>query len=156
MLGFTRYDAAFFAALMSTAVALGASLAHLFELPNKIDLGRDAYFTVQGIYRGWNQLAYVLAIEFVSIIAIIILSRDARQVRLWAAVALLSLVAAQAVFWTFTYPANVATNNWTAVPADWETLRRHWEYSHAAGAIFQLIAMTSLVIAALKRRSAAA
>ena len=136
MLGFTRYDAAFFAALMSTAVALGASLAHLFELPNKIDLGRDAYFTVQGIYRGWNQLAYVLAIEFVSIIAIIILSRDARRVRLWAAVALLSLVAAQAVFWTFTYPANVATNNWTAIPADWEKLRRQWEYSHAAGAIF--------------------
>ena len=122
---------------MSTAVALGASLAHLFELPNKIDLGRDAYFTVQGIYRGWNQLAYVLAIEFVSIIAIIILSRDARRVRLWAAVALLSLVAAQAVFWTFTYPANgVATNNWTAIPADWETLRRQWEHSHAVGAIF--------------------
>ena len=141
---------------MSTAVALGASLAHLFELPNKIDLGRDAYFTVQGIYRGWNQLAYVLVIEFMSIIAIIILSRDDRQVRLWATVALLSLVAAQAVFWTFTYPANVATNNWTAIPADWERLRRNWEYSHAAGAIFQLFAMTSLVIAALKRRSSAA
>lgn len=156
MLGFTRYDAAFFAALMSTAVALGASLAHLFELPNKIDLGRDAYFTVQGIYRGWNQLAYMLAIEFLSIIAIIILSRDDRQVRLWATVALLSLVAAQAVFWTFTYTANVATNNWTAIPADWERLRRNWEYSHAAGAIFQLLAMTSLVIAALKRRSSAA
>jgi hypothetical protein len=156
MLGFTRYDAAFFAALMSTAVALGASLAHLFELPNKIDLGRDAYFTVQGIYRDWDQLAYVLAIEFVSIIAIIILSRDDRQVRLWATVALLSLVAAQAVFWTFTYPANVATSNWTAIPADWERLRRNWEYSHAAGAIFQLLAMTSLVIAALKRRSSAA
>lgn len=141
---------------MSTAVALGASLAHLFELPNKIDLGRDAYFTVQGIYRGWNQLAYMLAIEFLSIIAIIILSRDDRQVRLWATVALLSLVAAQAVFWTFTYTANVATNNWTAIPAHWERLRRNWEYSHAAGAIFQLLAMTSLVIAALKRRSSAA
>ena len=73
MLGFTRYDAAFFAALMSTAVALGAALAHLLALPNKIDLGRDAYFTVQGIYRGWDQFAYVLAIEFVSIIAVIIL-----------------------------------------------------------------------------------
>ncbi len=156
MLGFTRYDAAFFAALMSTAVALGASLAHLFELPNKIDLGRDAYFTVQGIYRGWNQLAYVLAIEFVSIIAIIILSRDARRVRLWAAVALLSLVAAQAVFWTFTYPANVATNNWTAIPADWEKAAQTMGILARGGRDFQLIAMTSLVIAALKRRSAAA
>ena len=156
MLGFTRYDAAFFAALMSTAVALGASLAHLFELPNKIDLGRDAYFTVQGIYRGWNQLAYVLAIEFVSIIAIIILSRDARRVRLWAVVALLSLVAAQAVFWTFTYPANVATNNWTAIPADWENAAQTMGILARGGRDFQLIAMTSLVIAALKRRSAAA
>lgn len=155
MLRCTRYDAAFFVALMSTAVALSGALAHLFELPNKIGLGSDAYFTVQGIYRGWDQFGYVLAIQLVSIIALIVLARDDRHVRLLAIVALLSLVAAQAVFWTFTYPANVATNNWTAIPDDWELLRKNWEYSHATGAVFQLLAMTSLVIAVLTRRSAA-
>jgi hypothetical protein len=155
MLRCTRYDAALFAALMSTAIALSGALAHLLALPNKIGLGRDAYFTVQGIYRGWDLFGYVLAIQLLSIIAVIVLARHDRQVRLLAIVALLGLVAAQAVFWTFTYPANVATSNWTAIPDDWETLRRNWEYSHAAGAVFQFVAMTSLVMAALTRRPSA-
>jgi hypothetical protein len=33
-------------ALMSTALALGGALAHMLELPNKISLSRDQYFTV--------------------------------------------------------------------------------------------------------------
>ena len=155
MLRCTRCDAVFFAALMSTAVALSGALAHLLALPNKIGLERDAYFTVQGIYRGWDLFGYVLAIQLVSIIAVIVFARHDRQVRLLAIAALVSLVATQAVFWTFTYPANVATNNWTAVPDDWETLRRNWEYSHATGAVFQLVAMATLVMAALMRRSSA-
>src|SRR5918994_7252414 len=40
--------------LAITALILVPSAAHLFELPGKIDLDRDAYFTVQGIYRGWS------------------------------------------------------------------------------------------------------
>jgi hypothetical protein len=40
------------------------------------------------------------------------------------------------VFWAFTYPANVATNNWTVVPDTWASLRRQWEYSHAAAPLF--------------------
>lgn len=39
-------------AIVLTAVALVPSAAHLFELPGKIDLARDAYFTVQSIYAG--------------------------------------------------------------------------------------------------------
>src|SRR5829696_9713977 len=35
------YDIAFFIALLSTGLALGGALAHLFELPNKIDLPRE-------------------------------------------------------------------------------------------------------------------
>ena len=42
-----------FLAVLLTAVALAPAGAHLFELPNKIDLPRDAYLTVQGIYAGW-------------------------------------------------------------------------------------------------------
>ena len=39
--------------LALTAIILVPSGAHLFELPGKIGLSRDAYFTVQGIYAGW-------------------------------------------------------------------------------------------------------
>ena len=59
------------------------------------------------------------------------------------------LVLAQIVFWIYTYPANVATENWTVIPENWEALRGRWEYSHATGALLQLLAMRSLFVAAL-------
>jgi hypothetical protein len=34
-----------------TGLILVLSAAHLFDLPGKINLDRDAFFTVQGIYR---------------------------------------------------------------------------------------------------------
>ena len=40
-------------ALTLTALILVPSAAHLFELPAKIGLGRDAYFGVQRLYDGW-------------------------------------------------------------------------------------------------------
>jgi hypothetical protein len=145
------HDVAFFVALISTALALGGAVAHVLELPNKIDLPRDQYFIVQSIYAGWNRLAYLIAIQFASIIAVIVLWRRVTRV-LWPAVAaFLGLVAAQVVFWTTTFPANVGTNNWTTVPQNWEILRQQWEYSHAAGAAFQTFAMCALIVAALAR-----
>lgn len=145
------YQIAFFIALLSTALALGAALAHALELPNKIGLERDQYLVVQSLYRGWNQLAYLLLIEFISILAVIIMARREPRVFRPALVAILCLIAAQAVFWAYTFPANVATDNWTTIPPDWETLRSRWEYSHAAGAVFQVLAMSALIIAALSR-----
>jgi hypothetical protein len=145
------YDAVLFVALLATALALAGALAHAFELPNKIDLPRDEYFIVQNIYRGWWQFAYVLAAQLLAIIALIILARQQPGVVWPAVVALACLVAAQVLFWTYTYPANAATANWTTIPENWATLRNQWEYSHAAGAAFQFIAMVSLIIAALAR-----
>jgi hypothetical protein len=55
------------------------------------------------------------------------------------------------VFWIWTYPANQATGNWTVQPENWEILRRNWEYSHFAGAVFQVLAMAALIIAVLRR-----
>jgi hypothetical protein len=49
-----------FFAVVLTALALVPGGAHLFELPNKIGLPREGYFTVQGIYRGWALFGFVL------------------------------------------------------------------------------------------------
>jgi len=145
------YDTIFFIALLTTALALGAALAHVLELPNKINLPEREYFIIQQAYRGWDQLAYLLVIELVSMLAIAGLSWHEPRV-LWPILAaILFLLCAQAMFWTYTYPANVATDNWTAIPADWDSLRTRWEYSHALGAAFQLLAMSALIIAALGR-----
>ncbi|WIM10805.1 DUF1772 domain-containing protein [Enhydrobacter sp.] len=144
-------DAAFFVALLATALALGAALAHALELPNKIGLGKDEYFIVQQIYRGWSWLGVLLLVELVSIATVIVAGWRTPSVRASAIAALVCLIGAQALFWTFTYPANAATNNWTIQPDNWQALRLQWEYSHATGAALQIAAMASLIRGALAR-----
>jgi hypothetical protein len=146
------YDAVFFVALLSAAIALGAALAHLLELPNKIAMPRDAYLATQQAYRGWAWLGLLLLVQLAAILATAWLSRHAPTV-LWPLLAAAAfLLAAQAVFWAFTWPANVATQNWTTLPDDWQRLRARWEYSHAAGALFQLLVSASLFAAVLRAR----
>jgi hypothetical protein len=145
------YDLTLFIALLSATLALGGALAHLFELPNKLPLPLDRYFVVQQIYRGWWQFAYVLVIQLLSIASVIALSGGEPRVRRPAVAALLCLLAAQAVFWIWTQPANAATDNWTTQTANADALRHQWEYSHAAGAVLQLLAICSLFVAALRR-----
>jgi hypothetical protein len=53
--------------------------------------------------------------------------------------------------WTFTYPANQATNNWTVLPPNWQDLRSQWEYSHATGAGLNFIALITLIVSVLVR-----
>jgi len=144
-------DVAFFIALLATSFALGGALAHAFELLNKIGMTREEYFIVQRLYSGWDRLGYVLAIQLVGILAVILLYRAQPRVLVPASVGLVALFAAQLVFWAWTLPANQATANWTQQPANWDTLRAQWEYSHLAGAAFQTMAMIALVTAVLRR-----
>jgi len=142
-------SAALAVALMATAFALGPALVHLLELPNKIGLPRDAYFVVQQIYAGWSLLGVLLAVQLAALLTVIVLARGERRLRTCALIGLLCLVGAQGLFWTFTYPADAATANWTVQTDNWQVLRRQWEYSHAGGALLQLATMAALVAGAL-------
>jgi hypothetical protein len=144
-------DVLLFLALLASAMALGGALAHLFELPNKIGLPQEEYLIVQQVYRGWDRLGWLLLVELASILAVAVLSRCEPRLLYPVLAAALFLVAAQVVFWTFTFPANVATRNWTVAPDGWEQLRARWEDSHAVGAVFQLLVVASLAIALLRR-----
>lgn len=145
----TVQDAAFFFAILATAFAMGGALAHAFAMANKLALSQEEYFIAQKIYAGWDRLAYLLAVELTGMIVLLVLYwRDATVRRLLTA-ALLCLLAAQAVFWIFTYPANQLTANWTTQPENWDALRRQWEYSHFAGALLQTLALAALIGAAL-------
>jgi hypothetical protein len=137
-----------FLAVVLTALALVPAGAHLFELPNKIGLPRDAYFTVQGIYRGWALFGVVLFGALAADLGLAaVLRRRRRRVPAWLALAGGSLIALTlAVFSTWTYPANLATENWTRMPPDWEALRRQWEYSHAANAGLTFLALCAVVL----------
>jgi hypothetical protein len=145
-------NVAFFVALLATALALGAALAHALELPNKIGLPAYEYFIVQKAYWGWARLGFLLVVELAAMAAVAYLYWGEPPVRWPVLAAIACLVIAQIIFWTFTYPANVATSNWTVIPHNWQWLRRNWEYSHLAGAFLQCLAMAALIVAALSRR----
>ena len=132
-------------AIILTALAMAAGFAHLFELPNKIRLPREAYLTVQQIYRGWALLGIVVVGALASTLALAIMVREQRRMFIGALVALSCLVGTQIIFWVFTYPVNQATNNWTVAPENWQEMRARWEYSHAVAACLDLVALIALV-----------
>lgn len=141
-----------FLSFMFVGLSMGGALAHLFELPNKIGLRADAYLTVQQNYRGWALLGIVVFGALLSTLFLTVLTRGRGGVFALSLAAFLCIVGAQAVFWTFTYPANVATRNWTMLPDNWMQLRAQWEYSHAAGAGLNLAAYACLVLSLLSRQ----
>jgi hypothetical protein len=131
---------------------LGPALAHAFELHTKMSLPRDEYFIIQQIYRGWSKFSMVLVVvQLVSLLTTAFLVRHERRVLVPTVLAILFVLGAEVLFWTYTHPANVATANWTVQTDDWVRLRRAWEYSHLARAGLQGLAMTCLVIAAVSR-----
>lgn len=147
---------AYLVAFLFCALALGPAMAHLLELPNKIGLSAEDYFTVQGIYRGWALLGIVVFGALASTLALAIVLRRAGKPSGWAVAAFLCIVATQIVFWSVVYPTNQATRNWTITPDDWLDLRMRWEFGHAASAVFNLMALMALVLSVLRWRTAAA
>jgi hypothetical protein len=138
-----------FLSLLFAALALAPAMAHLLELPNKINLSREDYLTVQQIYRGWALLGFVVVGALLSTLAFTITVRKERKAFLFAFIAFLCIAGTQVVFWIYTYPANQATHNWTMLPENWVELRRQWEYSHATSAVLNLVALVTLVLSVL-------
>ena len=142
-------------AILLTALALVPAGAHLFELPKKIGLAQEPYFIVQNIYRGWALFGIVLFGALAANLALTIVLRRQRAAS-WLALASFLLVALTlAVFFTWTYPANQATANWTVAPENWQALRTQWEYAHAANALLTFLALCSVTLAALLARERA-
>jgi len=141
-----------FLAIVLTALALVPAGAHLFELPNKIGLAQEEYFVVQGIYRGWALFGIVLFGALAVNLVLTLMVRHRRGAFWLALVAVLLVAGTLVVFFTWTYPANQATSNWTEVPANWQELRLQWEYAHAANAVLTFIALCAVTLSTLITR----
>jgi hypothetical protein len=141
-----------FLAIALTALALIPSGAHFFELPNKIGLAQEQYFTVQGIYRGWSLFGIPLfAALAVDLLLAITLYRQ--KVAFGLTVAAFLLIALSLVlFFVWVFPANQATQNWTEAPANWQTLRAHWEWTHALNAVLMFLSFLAVTLASLVAR----
>ena len=138
-----------FLALLLTALALVPAGAHLFELPHKISLSRDAYLTVQSIYAGWAWFGIIDQAALIMNVVLANMLRRQRPAVYFATAAAICFVVFFVIFFTWTFPANQVTSNWTTMPDNWSRLRQKWEYSHAANAVVMLIALCSVTLAVI-------
>lgn len=141
-----------FLALVFTALSLIPGGAHLFSLANKIGMSQPDYFVAQRAYDSWSLMGLILIPAMLLNAALTWLLREHRPGFYLAAAGALCMASTLAIFFAFTYPANVATQNWTVAPPGWENLRFHWEYSHAVSAIFNFAAFCLVALACLVPR----
>lgn len=145
MIGILRLTAFVFALL-----CLVPAGAHLFSSWSKLRLGGPDYLVAQRAYDGWNLFAIAVIGALISTLALAVVLYWSEKPYRAVALAFLCIAATQALFWSFTFPANQATANWTMLPEDWEALRRQWEYSHAASAVLNFAAVLLLAAPAYR------
>lgn len=149
----SRFSILSFLALVLTAIALIPAGAHVFEMAAKMKLGRDAYFVVQGLYRGWAYFGIAAAGSLLATLANAALL-GARRDRLLSLFAAIMIAASLAIFFAYVYPANRITQNWTAIPANWKNWRYQWEWGHVVSAVCTFLAFLALAwLAATKKQS---
>jgi len=141
-----------FLSLFLVALGLAPGMAHALELPNKINLSAEEYLTVQQIYRGWALLGIVEVAALLATLALTLMTRKQKGVFAWSLLAFLCVTANLIIFFSFTFPVNQQTNNWTVLPDNWQALRNQWEYSHAVNAGLYLIALIALILSLLVRQ----
>jgi hypothetical protein len=141
-----------FIALVLGALALAPGIAHVASFLNKIHLNESTYFIVQTVYRGWNLFGIVLVGALLANAALAAAVRRHPQAFRLVLANLFCLIAGLAIFFVFTYPTNVATDNWTAVPVNWAHLRWQWEISHAANTAVSFVGYCALILSVLATR----
>jgi hypothetical protein len=148
------FDLIRFCSLFLSVLAMCTGFAHLLELPNKMGLPAGEYLVVQQIYRGWAWLGSVIFLAILSTLALAISARTRPHALFHAAIAFVAMLGTQIVFWTITFPVNQVTRNWTVLPDNWAYLRSQWEYSHAAAAALELVAVIALILLTLRSSDA--
>jgi hypothetical protein len=141
-----------FLTLILTALALVPGGAHFFAFPNKFALDADRYLIVQDIYRGWALFGIALFGALVANCLMAFLLRGTGWPFRFAILAAVMIALNLAIFFVWTYPANVATENWTQIPENWAELRTQWEYSHVANAVVMFAAFCFAALSALAAR----
>jgi hypothetical protein len=136
-------------AVLLVAVCFVPVGAHLLELPGKMAMDRDAYFTTQLVYNGWAMFGIAEVAAIIAALAFAWVTRDQPIARGLAFASAGLIVASLVAFFALTFPGNVATGNWTVAPDNWEALRFNWEIGHATGAVLTFLSLVAITISAV-------
>ena len=157
--------------LILIALVMVPALAHVLELPGKLRLAKEAYFTVQPIYYpGFTIIGACEPAAIVSTLVLLVLTPRESNAFWLTLVALLALIGVHAVYWLFTHPVNnfsqqserlsTAGSGFFSLGStskragqgepdvvDWIAMRDRWEYSHVARAGLAALSFVALAIA---------
>ena len=144
-----------FSSLMSTGVAMTAAVAHLMELPAKMQYEPPLYVRLhRTLY--WNFGRAAGPAESLAVAATSALAwrgqHRASQGASWTATAAGCLAAAHAIFWSVVQPVNTEMVRWPLedIPQDWRRWRDRWEYGHAVRAGLITAAFAALTLGVLQ------
>lgn len=144
-----------FTALMLASLSLSLSMAHLLELPQRMQFDQRLWVEVTVVETADRLLGSVgTVVETGAILAAIGLAAVVRQrgaVFHWALAGAVLLGMALAGGLIFVAPMNAEFATWLTqpVPADWTRYRNQWEYAQAAIALLKTLAMSCLVVSVL-------
>jgi hypothetical protein len=133
---------------------MGAALAHLLEMPAKLDYEPALWLTLLQTLYPPAFGAVAGSIEFLAVVAsmvLVFLVRRRGPALRWTVLGAACFAAAHAVFWLLVEPVNATLLPLTpqTLPADWTSLRDRWEYSHAARAVLQILGLAFLAVSVL-------
>lgn len=142
-------------ALLLTGLSAGVALAHLLELPNKMQLSAQEYlFVQQHLYQGFGRVVGLIEQgAFLSTLATAVLTRFHQRVQfLLTLLALVCSIAALVVWQLHNGPVNQAVDSWTTttMPSNWMTYRDRWEYAHATRAVLYTVGLGALILSVLR------
>lgn len=135
-----------FIALLLTALTMGMHLAHVLELPPKLQWDAELYRTVQtSLYPLFGSIGPFLDIG--AIIALFVLAYLVRS-RTTIAAAVIMLLGL--IVWGLVVgPAAMQINGWETIPVDWANWRSQWQYGQAVNFVLDIIAFSLLTISIL-------
>jgi hypothetical protein len=142
-----------FAGIYLTALTMSLTVAHLLEMPRKMQYGEALYMAVQHslyLYFAWvGAIAEVGAVLVLCVLSVLTRKRG-RGFRL-TLLATLCVSAGLAVWILLVSPANTQMAGWQAVPLpeNWTAVRRQWEIAHAVSAVLDLIGFGALILSVI-------
>ncbi len=142
------------ATIMFTALSMGPAICHLLELPAKIALDGALWLRLlQTLYPpAFGTIGAFFEVgAVVTAVVLVFLVRQRRPAFGWTLLGAFCLIASHLAFWIWVAPVNATMAPLTpeTLPADWMRLRDRWEYTHAARAILQIMALAALVFSIL-------
>jgi hypothetical protein len=162
------FEIALIIAAFLAAVVMGQALAHAMEMPGKMRLNRDQYYTVQTIYYPGFTIGGIAEPLSILAIAVALLLAPAGSESFWLiAGSLVALALTHLLFWIVVQPVNrqwlgstklsgaaenfFRTGQAGSPASDWTRLRDRWEWGHAARAAAATIGFLLLLVAMSSR-----